>query len=122
MDILTSAAPIKPSTTPIPAAIVTRWHARLGAIWHSLIERVHECRMDDGARDVLLVTIGAALGTLAALGVTHFIAAQLFGVTPRDPTAIVGALSVLGCVMLIAGYLPARNASRIDPVKARRTE
>jgi predicted permease len=71
---------------------------------------------------LLLVTIGAALGTLASMGVNHFLAAQLFGVTPRDPAAIVVALSVLGCVTLIAGYVPARHASRIDPVKALRAE
>ena len=71
---------------------------------------------------LLLVTIGAALGTLASLGVNRLIAAQLFGVTPRDPAAIAVALSVLGCVTLIAGYLPARHASRIDPVKALRAE
>lgn len=71
---------------------------------------------------LLLVTIGAALGTLASLGVNHFIAAQLFGVTPRDPAAIVAAVSLLGCVTLIAGYVPARHASRIDPVKALRAE
>jgi putative ABC transport system permease protein len=71
---------------------------------------------------LLLVTIGAALGTLASLGVNRFIAGQLFGVTPRDPVAILVALSVLGCVTLIACYVPARHASRIDPVKALRAE
>jgi predicted permease len=71
---------------------------------------------------LLLVTIGAALGTVASLGVNHVIAAQLFGVTPRDPAAIVVALSVLGCVTLLAGYVPARHACRIDPVKALRAE
>jgi len=71
---------------------------------------------------LLLVTIGAALGTLASLEVTPVIAAQLFGVTPRDPWAIAVALAVLGCVTLAAGYLPARHASRIDPVTALRTE
>jgi predicted permease len=71
---------------------------------------------------LLLVTIGATLGTLASLGVNRFVAAQLFGVTPRDPVAIAVALSVLGCVTLMAGYMPARRASRIDPVRALRAE
>jgi predicted permease len=71
---------------------------------------------------LLLVAIGATLGTLASLSVNHFVAAQLFGVTPRDPAAIAVALSVLAGVTLIAGYVPARHASRIDPVKALRAE
>lgn len=71
---------------------------------------------------LVLVTIGAALGTLASLGANRYIAGQLFGVTPRDPVAIVVALSVLAIVTMVAGYLPARHASRIDPVKALRAE
>ncbi len=71
---------------------------------------------------LLLVSIGAALGTLASLAANRYIAGQLFGVTPRDPIAIVVALSVLGIVTMVAGYVPARGASRIDPVKALRAE
>ena len=71
---------------------------------------------------LVLVTIGAALGTLASLGANRYIAGQLFGVTPRDPVAIVVALSVLAIVTMVAGYMPARHASRIDPVKALRAE
>ncbi len=71
---------------------------------------------------LLLVTIGAALGTLASLAANRYIAGQLFGVTPRDPVAIVVALSVLGIVTMVAGYVPARQASRIDPVRALRAE
>ena len=70
----------------------------------------------------LQVTTGPALGTLASLGASRYIAGQLFGVTPRDPVAIVVALSVLGIVTMVAGYPPARQASRIDPVRALRTE
>jgi putative ABC transport system permease protein len=71
---------------------------------------------------LLLVTIGAALGTLASLAANRYVAGQLFGVTPRDPVAIVAALSVLGIVTMVAGYVPARQASRIDPVRALRAE
>jgi putative ABC transport system permease protein len=71
---------------------------------------------------LLLVSIGAALGTLASLAANRYIAGQLFGVTPRDPVAIAVALSVLGIVTMVAGYVPARHASRIDPVKALRAE
>ena len=71
---------------------------------------------------LLLVSLGAALGTLASLAANRYIAGQLFGVTPRDPVAIIVALSVLGIVTMLAGYLPARQASRIDPVRALRAE
>ena len=71
---------------------------------------------------LLLVAIGAALGTLASLVANRYIAGQLFGVTPRDPVAIVVAVSVLAIVTMVAGYVPARHASRIDPVKALRAE
>jgi predicted permease len=71
---------------------------------------------------LLLVIIGAALGTLASLAANRYLAGQLFGVTPRDPVAIGVALSVLGIVTMVAGYVPARQASRIDPVRALRSE
>jgi predicted permease len=70
---------------------------------------------------LLLVGIGAALGTLASLAATTYIAGQLFDVTPRDPAAIGVALAVLAVVTVVAGYLPARQASRINPVSALRT-
>jgi predicted permease len=74
-------------------------------------------------RETLLLVIGgAALGTLASLAANRYIAGQLFGVTPRDPVAIGVALSVLGLVTMVAGYVPARQASRIDPVRALRAE
>jgi predicted permease len=104
-----------------------------GVMAYSVVRRTREIgiRIAIGARQgsviwmmvretLLLVGIGAALGTLASLAANTYIAAQLFGVTPRDPLAIVVALSILGLVTLVAGYLPARHASRIDPVRALR--
>ncbi len=67
---------------------------------------------------LLLVIVGAAIGTGVSLAVNPLLATQLFGVTSYDPTAILVALSVLVAVTLMAGYVPARQASRIDPVKA----
>jgi ABC-type antimicrobial peptide transport system permease subunit len=106
-----------------------------GMMAYRVVRRTREIgiRMAVGARQqsvvwmmvretLLLVAAGSALGTLVSLGVNQFIAAQLFGVTPRDPAAIAVALVVLGCVTLVAGYVPARHASRIDPVKALRAE
>ena len=71
---------------------------------------------------LLLVAIGAALGTLASLAANRYIAGQLFGVTPRDPAAIGVALLVLGIVAMMTRYVPARQATRIDAGMALRAE
>ncbi|MGB2717730.1 MAG: ABC transporter permease [Vicinamibacterales bacterium] len=71
---------------------------------------------------LILLALGAALGTAVSLTVSGYVANQLFGVAPRDPMAIAVALVVLMGVTLAAGYLPARRASRIDPVVALRVE
>jgi predicted permease len=71
---------------------------------------------------LFLVACGAALGTIAALAVSRYISSQLFDVTPGDPLAISAALLVLLAVTMAAGYIPARRASRIDPVIALRCE
>jgi predicted permease len=67
-----------------------------------------------------LVVVGIAMGTLASLLVSRGIAAMLFGTTPTDLVTFAGMIVVLGTVALVAGYLPARRASRINPMVALR--
>jgi putative ABC transport system permease protein len=71
---------------------------------------------------LLLVAAGVLLGIPAALATTRLLRALLFGVQPMDPRAlIVGSLALLA-VATLAAYLPARRASRVDPVAALRTD
>jgi predicted permease len=67
-----------------------------------------------------LVLAGIALGTVAAAVAAKWIAALLFQTEPTDPVAFAGTVLLLSGVALIAGYIPARRASRIDPMIALR--
>jgi ABC-type antimicrobial peptide transport system permease subunit len=74
-------------------------------------------------RDVLtLAVLGLAIGLPAALGASKLLESLLFGVKPGDPRAIASAVAILLGAALVAGYLPARKASRIDPMTAVRHE
>jgi putative ABC transport system permease protein len=63
---------------------------------------------------------GAAIGVGLALAVTRFVGSFLYGVSTTDPLAFAGASGVLVCVAGIASYVPARRASRLDPLAALR--
>jgi predicted permease len=74
-------------------------------------------------RDVAgMVVAGVLIGTAAALTLSGLARSMLFGLTPTDPAAFVVAASVLGLTTLLAGWLPARRASRVDPLIALRQE
>ncbi len=65
-----------------------------------------------------LTATGLALGTIASLAATRWIASLLFGTTPTDPATFIGIVLLLGVVALVAGYIPAHRASRVSPLIA----
>ena len=104
-----------------------------GVISYSVTQRTQEIgiRMALGAttgqvqlgvigRTLRLTLIGIATGSIASLVVARAIAALLFGTTPTDPVTFAAVILALAMVALFAGYLPARKASRIDPMVALR--
>jgi ABC-type antimicrobial peptide transport system permease subunit len=69
-----------------------------------------------------LVLVGGAIGVAASLLVGRVLARLLFGVEAFEPVALIGAPLVLGVAAWLAAYLPARRASRVDPLAALRTD
>ena len=71
---------------------------------------------------IRLSAVGIALGVAAALALTRAMSALLFGVSPMDPLTYTAVTAVLGAVALLATWLPARRASRVDPIIALRAD
>jgi predicted permease len=78
-------------------------------------------QLDVIRRTVWLALIGIGVGTLASIAVAKGIASLLFGTQPTDPLTFTGMVLLLGAIALLAGYLPARRASRIQPMTALRS-
>ncbi|HEX5438076.1 MAG TPA: ABC transporter permease [Gemmatimonadaceae bacterium] len=73
-------------------------------------------------RGALLIVMGIAVGLLAAAAVTRLVSGLLYGISPLDPVTFVVAPLVLIVVALVACWIPARRATRVDPVSALRAE
>jgi predicted permease len=74
-------------------------------------------------REVALLTaIGIGVAIPLSLVLTRFVRTQLYGIVPNDPASIALASLVLVCVALVAGYIPAERATRVDPIRALRYE
>jgi putative ABC transport system permease protein len=65
---------------------------------------------------------GLAIGLAGALLLTRLMRSQLFGVQPTDPVTYAAVAFFLGSVALLASWLPARKAARVDPITALRNE
>jgi putative ABC transport system permease protein len=106
-----------------------------GVIAYSVAQRTHEIgvRAALGAsrgrlmglvmrHAAMLTAFGLALGLAGAVGATRFMSALLFGVQPNDVVSLAGAAASLGIVAMVAAWVPARRAARVDPLVALRVE
>lgn len=83
--------------------------------------RAHVMRMVLG-RGASLAAIGIGTGAIAAAIATRFMASLLYGVRPFDAATYAGVAALLAAAALLASYLPARRATRVDPMVALRNE
>jgi len=106
-----------------------------GVIAYSVAERTHEIgiRVALGAsredvagmvmgQGMLMTVVGLVVGLAGAVFATRFLSSLLYGIQPRDPLVLGAAALVLGVVAMMACWVPARRAMRVDPMVALRHE
>jgi ABC-type antimicrobial peptide transport system permease subunit len=106
-----------------------------GVMSYSFSQRTHEVgvRIALGAQrldilrmalgeGMLIVIIGLASGLVVAVIMTRFFRSMLFGVAPTDPTTFLSVSAILAVAAFLACYIPAKRATRVDPLTALREE
>ncbi|MFI5233586.1 MAG: ADOP family duplicated permease [Gemmatimonadales bacterium] len=106
-----------------------------GLVSYSVAQRTREIgiRMALGAasagvlllvtrRGLMLAAWGIVIGLAGSFGLTQLLRAMLYGTSPTDPIVFVGAATILATVVFVASYLPARRATRVDPMVALRVD
>ena len=106
-----------------------------GLVSYSVVQQVHDIgvRVALGAnrssilrmmmsRCAILVALGVSIGLVGALGFSRYMQSQVFGVTTQDPVTFATAIGFLALTALVASYVPARRAMRVDPMDVLRHE
>jgi ABC-type antimicrobial peptide transport system permease subunit len=73
-------------------------------------------------KSLWMITAGLAIGVPAALALTKYVQATLYGIKPNDPVSFVAAGGLMVVVAAMAAWIPARQAARVDPMRALRFE
>ena len=122
-------------STPPHAAMVLASVGVYGVMAHSTMQRRHEIgirmALGAGSADVLglvlaqgmrLVAVGVGVGLIGSWVLSRVLVSQVYGITARDPLTYGAVALLLGGVALLATYVPARRATRVDPMLALRSE